>query len=154
MIMIVILSAFVCGLIFGMGLIVSQMINPSKVLGFLDILGSWDPSLALVMAAAVTVSSLGYLVVRRRGHPVLASQLEIPANRKLDRRLMAGAAVFGIGWGLAGLCPGPAITILPLGRWQALVFAGAMLAGMVLFRFIATQGPRQVSPDFPVEAEN
>jgi hypothetical protein len=102
-----ILSAFGTGLLFGLGLIVSQMVNPAKVLGFLDIFGHWDPSLAFVMGGAVAVSALGSVIAKRRGVPVLAARLEIPSRRDLDRRLIGGAAVFGIGWGLVGLCPGP-----------------------------------------------
>lgn len=133
----VIVSAFAVGLVFGVGLIVSQMINPAKVLAFLDIFGDWDPSLAVVMGAAVAVSALGYLIAKRRGTPVLAPRLEIPTQPGLEPRLLAGAAVFGIGWGLAGLCPGPALTILSLGLWQAFVFVAAMLSGMVAFRFVS-----------------
>jgi uncharacterized protein len=151
--MMLVFSAFVCGLIFGLGLIVSQMINPSKVLGFLDVWGDWDPSLALVMAAAVMVSSLGYMVAKRREQPLLGSSLLIPTKKKLDPRLVTGAALFGLGWGLVGLCPGPAIAILPLARWQAVVFVGAMLAGMLLIRFINGRRSRLVSSEFPAKAE-
>src|SRR5512145_2928214 len=104
-----ILSAFASGLLFGLGLIVSQMVNPAKVVGFLDVFGTWDPSLALVMGGAVAVSALGTVLARRRGVPVLASRQEIPTRRDLDPRLIGGAALFGIGWGLIGLCPGPAL---------------------------------------------
>jgi uncharacterized membrane protein YedE/YeeE len=129
-----ILSAFASGLIFGLGLIVSQMVNPAKVRAFLDIFGNWDPSLALVMAGAVAVSSRGYMVATRRGAPVLAPRLEIPTRRRLDAPLVAGAVVFGIGWGLVGLCPGPALVTLAFGLPQAVVFVTAMLAGMALFQ--------------------
>ena len=131
-----ILSSFVAGLFFGLGLVISQMVNPAKVLAFLDIFGSWDPSLALVMVAAVAVSAVGYAVARYRGRPFLAARLEIPTRRDLDPRLLTGAAIFGIGWGLVGLCPGPALTLLPLALPKALLFVVAMLAGMVLFRFV------------------
>src|ERR671913_1238280 len=105
-------SAFASGLLFGLGLIVSQMVNPAKVLGFLDIFGEWDPSLALVMGGAVAVSALGTLIARRRGVPVLAPRLEIPTRRDLDPRLIGGAALFGIGGGLFGLWPRPALAAL------------------------------------------
>ena len=131
-----ILSAFGAGLLFGLGLVVSQMVNPAKVLAFLDVFGEWDPSLALVMVSAVAVSALGYVVARRRGVPVFAARLEIPSRRDLEPRLLTGAAVFGVGWGLVGICPGPALTALPLGLWQVFVFVAAMLAGMVLFRVV------------------
>ena len=137
-----ILAAFAAGLTFGLGLIVSQMVNPAKVLAFLDIFGDWDPSLAVVMAAAVTASSLGYVVAKRRGRPVFGTRLEIPTRRDLEPRLMTGAAIFGVGWGLAGLCPGPALTALPLGLWQVFVFGAAMIAGMALFRLVPPDWPQ------------
>ena len=136
------LSAFVSGLLFGLGLIVSQMVDPAKVLGFLDVFGDWDPSLAFVMGGAVVVSALGYRVAKRRGMPVLAPRLEIPTRRDLDPRLIGGAALFGIGWGLVGLCPGPALTALTFGPWQVFVFVGAMIAGMALFRVGAPDRPQ------------
>src|SRR3954462_12261853 len=137
-----ILSAFAAGLLFGVGLVISQMSNPAKVLAFLDVLGNWDPSLALVMTAAVAVSALGYVAARRRGRPVFAPRFEIPTRRDLDPRLLGGAALFGIGWGLVGLCPGPALTLLPLGVWQAFVFVGAMLVGMAMIRFVPDDWPQ------------
>ncbi len=137
-----IVSAFVSGLLFGLGLIVSQMVNPAKVLGFLDIFGAWDPSLALVMGGAVAVSALGTLLAKRRGVPVLAPRLEIPTRRDLDPRLIRGAALFGIGWGLVGLCPGPALTALPFGPWQVFAFVAAMIAGMAVFRLVPADWPQ------------
>ncbi len=137
-----IFSSFIAGLVFGLGLIVSQMINPAKVLGFLDVFGAWDASLAVVMAAAVAASALGYFVAMRLGVPIFAPRLEIPARRDLEPRLLTGAAIFGIGWGLVGLCPGPALTVLPLGLWQVFVFVAALLAGMVIFRFIPENWPQ------------
>ncbi len=131
-----IVSAFAVGLLFGLGLLVSGMADPAKVLAFLDVTGRWDPSLAFVMAGAIVVSTTGYLVARRRGRPLLASRLEIPTRRDLDPRLIAGAAVFGIGWGLAGLCPGPALTLLTVAPAQAMTFVVAMVAGMLLFRLV------------------
>ena len=147
------LSAFAVGLLFGLGLVISQMINPAKVLAFLDIFGAWDPSLAVVMAAAVAASALGTLLARRRGGPVLAGRLEIPDRRDLEPRLVAGAAVFGVGWGLAGLCPGPAITTLPLGLWQAFLFVAAMLAGMALFRLLPENWPQSAAQRQPRQAD-
>jgi uncharacterized membrane protein YedE/YeeE len=128
------LSAFLSGLLFGLGLIISQMVDPAKVLGFLDIFGAWDPSLAFVMGGAVVVSALGYQIAKRRGVPVLAPRLEIPDRHDLDQHLIGGAALFGIGWGLVGLCPGTALVALTFGPWQVLVFVAAMIAGMALFR--------------------
>jgi uncharacterized protein len=112
------------------------MVNPAKVLGFLDIFGNWDPSLAFVMGGAVLVSAVGHRVARGRGRPVLAPRLEIPTRRDLDARLLGGAALFGVGWGLVGLCPGPALTALTFGPWQVLAFVGAMMAGMASLRLV------------------
>ena len=151
--MALIVSAFASGLVFGLGLIISQMVNPAKVLAFLDIFGDWDPSLAIVMAAAVAVSSLGYTIARRRGVPLLASRLEIPTRRDLEPRLLIGAAIFGVGWGLVGLCPGPALTALPLGLWQVFIFVAAMLAGMILFRFVPADWPQSTFRGGPQPAE-
>lgn len=137
-----ILSAFTSGLLFGLGLIVSEMVNPAKVLGFLDLFGNWDPSLAFVMASAVAVSALGTIIAKRRGVPVLAPRLEIPTRRDLDPRLISGAALFGIGWGLVGLCPGPALVGLTFGPWQVFVFVAAMIAGMALFRAAPADWPQ------------
>ncbi|SDM28534.1 hypothetical protein SAMN05216360_101437 [Methylobacterium phyllostachyos] len=129
-------SAFAVGLLFGLGLLVSGMADPAKVLAFLDVTGRWDPSLALVMAGAVAISAAGYRLARRRGRPLLAPRLDVPTRRDLDGRLFAGAAIFGLGWGLAGLCPGPALTILTLAPAEAVTFVAAMVAGMLLFRLV------------------
>ncbi|ACS38814.1 DUF6691 family protein [Methylorubrum extorquens] len=129
-------SAFAVGLLFGLGLLVSGMANPAKVLAFLDVTGRWDPSLAFVMAGAVAVSAAGTLIARRRGRPLLAPRLEIPTRRDLDPRLLAGAAVFGVGWGLIGLCPGPALTLLTVAPAPAATFVAAMVIGMLLFRLV------------------
>ena len=134
--------AFAVGLLFGLGLLVSGMADPAKVLAFLDVTGRWDPSLAFVMAGAVAVSATGYLVARRRGRPLLASRLEIPNRRDLDPRLIAGAAVFGIGWGLGGLCPGPALTLLTVAPAQAVTFVVAMVVGMRAFRLLPAAAPK------------
>ena len=135
-------SAFAVGLLFGLGLLVSGMANPAKVLAFLDVAGRWDPSLAFVMAGAVAISATGYLVARRRGRPLLASRLEIPTRRNLDPRLIAGAAVFGLGWGLAGLCPGPALTLLTVAPAQAVTFVVAMVVGMLAFHLLPAAAPK------------
>jgi uncharacterized membrane protein YedE/YeeE len=137
-----ILSAFASGLLFGIGLIVSQMVNPSKVLGFLDIFGSWDPSLALVMGAAVAVAALGAWAAARWHAPIFEKRLLVPQRHDLDPRLIAGASLFGIGWGLVGLCPGPALTILPVGPPDIIVFTAAMLVGMGLYAVFPATWPR------------
>lgn len=129
------LTALFCGVLFGAGLVISDMINPGRVLAFLDVAGHWDPSLALVMAAALVPSVLGYRYARRRGGAALGDPLQIPAGRPVDARLIAGAATFGIGWGLVGLCPGPAIAALTTLDPRFFLFLVAMLAGMALHRF-------------------
>lgn len=124
------LSALASGLVFGIGLWVSGMAYPAKVIGFLDVLGRWDPSLAFVMSAAVVVTAIGYRIVLARPKPVFAEQFELPVSRTVDARLLAGATMFGVGWSLGGLCPGPAITSLSLGGGGSAMFVGAMLVGM------------------------
>lgn len=134
-------AALLAGLIFGFGLALSGMLNPARVLGFLDFAGAWDPSLAFVLAGAVIVSAGGYLASRRLAHPVLAATFDIPTSRRIDWRLISGAALFGIGWGMAGFCPGPAIASLSLGYGKSALFVAAMLVGMALFRLVPTDVP-------------
>jgi hypothetical protein len=140
------LLALVTGLIFGAGLTVAQMVDPAKVLAFLDVGGiarnMWDPSLALVMAAALAVAAPAYYVAQRRGRAALGP-LAIPTRRDLDARLAAGAVIFGLGWGLVGFCPGPAITALGFGLAKALIFFAAMLAGMAVYELAAA--PRRAA---------
>ena len=124
------LPGLVTGLIFGAGLALSDMVNPARVLAFLDVAGAWDPALLFVMAAAIVPSAAAYLLRRRMDRPLLEDRFSIPEGRSLDRPLLLGAALFGIGWGLVGLCPGPAIAGLVLGAWQPWLFVAAMLAGM------------------------
>jgi len=124
------LTALASGLLFGLGLTVSQMINPAKVIAFLDILGDWDPSLAFVMATAIPVTALGYAVARRWRSPLCAPTFNPPTQTKIDRRLALGGVLFGIGWGLVGYCPGPALAALALGYPATALFVSAMLIGM------------------------
>lgn len=128
-----IVSAFFVGLLFGLGLIVSGMSNPAKVLGFLDLAGNWDPSLALVMAGALTVGLIAFRTAGGRVTSLLGEPMQIPAIGKIDKRLVSGSALFGVGWGLAGICPGPALTLLGAGIIKGIIFVAAMLAGMLLF---------------------
>jgi hypothetical protein len=128
-----ILAALASGLLFGLGLTLSQMINPSKVIGFLDIFGDWDPSLAFVMATAIPVTALGYAVARRCRSPFCAAAFSPPTRANVDRRLAAGAVLFGVGWGLVGYCPGPALAALGLGNPAIVLFVGAMVIGMGTF---------------------
>jgi uncharacterized membrane protein YedE/YeeE len=129
------LFAFAAGLLFGLGLIVSGMADPAKVLGFLDLAGAWDPSLALVMGGAVAVGLLAYPLAKRRGNTLLGGPLQLPAKRDIDRRLVGGSLLFGIGWGLAGICPGPALVLVGAGSLKGLAFGLAMLAGMGAFEW-------------------
>ena len=127
------LIAFVSGLVFGLGLIVSGMANPAKVLGFLDLAGPWDPSLAFVMGGAVLITTAGFAVLRRRGVSMTGEPLRWPTATRIDLRLALGSLAFGAGWGLAGFCPGPALVAAAAGVPQALIFVAAMLAGMAIY---------------------
>lgn len=129
-------SAFLTGLIFGIGLLVSGMANPDKVLSFLDIAGAWDPSLALVMGGAIAVGVIAFTLVRGRTHSLLGAPLKLPTKKDLDSRLIMGSLGFGIGWGLAGFCPGPALVAFGTGEAKAIVFVAAMLAGMGIFELL------------------
>jgi uncharacterized membrane protein YedE/YeeE len=126
---------FLVGLLFGIGLILSGMTDPGKVIGFLDLAGAWDPSLAFVMAGAIGVGFFAFALARRRTTAFLGGAIELPANRTIDRRLLTGSLVFGVGWGLAGFCPGPAIVAAGAGHTQAVLFCLAMLAGMAAHDF-------------------
>jgi uncharacterized protein len=128
-----ILVAFVVGLIFGLGIILGGMSNPAKVQAFLDLGGQWDPSLALVMAGAIAVGLIAFRMAGRRPSTLLGDPMQLPGNKPIDRRLLIGSGLFGIGWGLAGICPGPAITLLGTGASKGIIFILAMLAGMLLF---------------------
>lgn len=128
--------SFICGLIFGIGLIVSGMADPAKVLGFLDVAGTWNPSLIFVMAGAVLIGFLGFSYAGRRRTTLSGKELKLPSATRIDRRLVLGSVLFGAGWGLAGFCPGPAMVALGMGLPKALCFVLAMLAGMGLFELI------------------
>lgn len=129
----IVLSSLLAGLVFGLGLIVSGMANPAKVLGFLDLAGAWDPSLALVMGGAIAVGFFAFLVAQKRSRSLLGAEMNLPGAGPIDRRLVAGSMLFGMGWGLAGFCPGPGLVALGMGEPKAAVFVIAMLAGMALF---------------------
>ena len=129
------IAALFCGLIFGVGLLISGMVQPAKVLGFLDIFGAWDPSLAVVMTAALAFSIPGLMLAKRRARPILATQSLWPTKMDLDRSLVIGSALFGIGWGLVGLCPGPALENLVTLSPRVIVFVVTMAGGMVLHDF-------------------
>lgn len=130
------LSSFVAGLVFGLGLILSGMANPEKVLGFLDLAGDWDPSLALVMAGAIAVGLVAFRFAGKRTRSILGLEMKLPSNRQLDKRLVIGALIFGAGWGIAGFCPGPGLVAMGAGELKALVFVIAMVAGMLVFELV------------------
>lgn len=134
-----IVTAFGSGLLFGLGLLLAGMADPAKVQAFLDLGGAWDPSLMLVMGSAVGVSAIAYAWVKRRQLTVFGAQLQLPQGRTIDRRLIAGSLLFGIGWGLAGICPGPGLVLLAQGK--ALWFIGAMFSGMALFEVLPVRKP-------------
>ncbi|MDR5799204.1 MULTISPECIES: YeeE/YedE family protein [Caballeronia] len=129
-------TALLAGLLFGVGLMVSGMANPAKVLGFLDLAGRWDPSLAFVMAGAIAVGSLAFFAARRRDRSYLGLPMQLPVSTAITPRLVLGSATFGIGWGLAGFCPGPALVALGAGYPKAVGFVAAMVAGMAVFELI------------------
>ena len=131
-----IFTSLFAGLVFGLGLIVSGMANPAKVLGFLDLAGPWDPSLAFVMAGAIAVAAVAFASAKKRTVSVLGAGIKLSTSRDIDRRLVIGSVLFGIGWGVAGFCPGPGLVALGMGENKALVFVVAMLAGMGIFELL------------------
>lgn len=138
-----IFTALLAGLVFGLGLIVSGMGNPAKVLAFLDVAGPWDPSLAMVMAGAIAVGLVAFAVAGRRTATLLGQDMKLPTARQIDRRLVGGSLLFGVGWGVAGFCPGPALAALGMGELKAVVFVAAMLSGMVLFEGLERRSRRR-----------
>ena len=133
--------AGLAGLVFGIGIALSGMMNPAKVLNFFDLAGAWDPSLAFVMGGALIVTALGYRLVWRRTQPLFGSKFQIPGNTQIDGKLIGGSALFGIGWGIAGFCPGAALPALGTGRWEVVLFVVAVFAGFVLRRALGRITP-------------
>ncbi len=130
------IAALVAGLVFGLGLILSGMTDPSKVIGFLDLAGAWNPSLAFVMGGAVLVGLVAFRMARTRSKTILGGPLRLPEATHIDRRLLLGGLAFGVGWGLAGFCPGPALASVATGGSKALIFTAAMVAGMAIFEVL------------------
>lgn len=131
-----IITSLLAGLVFGIGLIISGMTNPAKVLGFLDLAGLWDPSLALVMGGAIAVGVVAFQIARKRSKSLLGDPMRLPSATQVDRRLLLGGLAFGVGWGLAGFCPGPALASLASGGAKPAIFTAAMLAGMVIYELV------------------
>jgi uncharacterized protein len=136
-----IFAALGCGAVFGLGLAISGMMNPAKVIGFLDVAGSWDPTLALVMGGALLVAIPAYRMILARRRPVLADGFSLPTRTRLDAPLILGSALFGVGWGLVGFCPGPAVAAVVTGLPAVLGFVAAMLAGMALHAWVSVKHP-------------
>jgi uncharacterized membrane protein YedE/YeeE len=126
--------AFASGLVFGLGLILAGMANPIKVLGFLDVAGIWDPSLAFVMAGAILIGLVTFLIAKKRTQSFLGLPMQMPTNQLIDKRLVFGSALFGIGWGLAGICPGPGIVLFGTGAVKGIAFVAALILGVLIFR--------------------
>lgn len=139
-------TSWLAGLVFGIGLIVSGMANPAKVLGFLDVAGPWDPSLALVMAGAIAVGALGFALARHRKKSYLGLDMKLPSTARIDRRLIGGSLLFGVGWGIAGFCPGPGLVALGMGEVKAVVFVLAILLGMALFSWLEGRRAMRLTP--------
>jgi uncharacterized membrane protein YedE/YeeE len=131
-----IIAIYLIGVIFGTGIVLSGMANPAKVINFFDVAGTWDPSLAFVMGGALIVTGIGYRLVFGRQRPIWEGRFNLPTARKLDARLIGGSAVFGIGWGIAGFCPGGALPAIGTGRSEVLIFVAAMLAGIFAARYL------------------
>ena len=136
--------ALLSGLVFGTGIAISGMMDPAKVLNFFDVAGTWDPSLAFVMGGALIVTFFGYRLVWRRKGPLFGGRFQLPASTAIDGRLVAGSALFGIGWGIAGFCPGAAIPALGTGRWEVVLFLLAVIAGFYLRRLLTTASARTI----------
>jgi len=139
------LGSYLVGVIFGLGIMISGMINPAKVLNFFDLAGSWDPSLAFVMGGALAVTIPGYRYILGRSAPVLSDVFHLPTRRDIDLRLVGGAAVFGVGWGIAGFCPGGSLPALGTGRLDVFIFAAAMIAGILIAKFIQSSKGRSTA---------
>lgn len=129
-----IIVALISGLLFGLGLLLAGMGNPAKILGFLDVTGNWDPSLLVTMAVAMVVSAIAFAIAKKRKMSVLNYPIQIPQNTKIDKPLIIGSVLFGLGWGIAGICPGPALLLTGMGVTEGIIFTLAMIAGMSIFQ--------------------
>lgn len=143
------LSTYLIGLLFGLGIVISGMANPAKVLNFFDLAGSWDPSLIFVMGGALITTFIGYRFVLKREAPLLAERFLIPTSNQIDARLIGGSALFGVGWGIAGFCPGGALPALGTGRIEVITFVAALIVGILGARFGMRAVQQQTSPEAP-----
>lgn len=134
------ISTYLIGLVFGVGISISGMANPAKVLNFFDVAGTWDPSLILVMGGALVTTFIGYRIVLGRKEPLFEVRFSLPNARNIDARLIGGSAVFGVGWGIAGFCPGGALPALGTGRWEVFAFTAALVVGILIAKFIQSIG--------------
>lgn len=141
------ISEFAIGLLFGWGLLISGMTDPGKVIGFLDLAGTWDPSLAFVMGGGILVGLIGFTVAKKRTRSILGAAMHLPTSRDIDRRLVLGSLTFGAGWGLAGFCPGPGIVAMGAGESKAALFVVAMIAGMLVFEVLDRWAKARATPD-------
>ncbi len=141
-----VIASYLIGLVFGIGISISGMANPAKVLNFFDLAGTWDPSLAFVMGGALITTVIGYRFVLKRPVPLLEEKFQLPTRRDLDSQLIVGSAVFGIGWGIAGFCPGGALPALGTGRWEVVLFVVAMLAGILTAKSLQKRRAQRVAP--------
>lgn len=132
-------SGLIAGLVFGLGISISGMGNPAKVVNFFDIAGTWDPSLAFVMGGALITTMIGYRIVFKRQHPIFDEKFHVPTSKDIDKKLIGGSAVFGIGWGIAGFCPGAALPMIGTFRPEVLIFAAALIAGIYIAKFMQRQ---------------
>ena len=136
---------YLTGLVFGIGISISGMANPAKVLNFFDVAGTWDPSLIFVMGGALVTTFIGYRLVFGRPAPLFAEGFSLPSARAIDARLVGGSALFGVGWGIAGFCPGGALPALGTGRWEVFLFTAALIAGIILAKALQSAGPRRAA---------
>jgi uncharacterized protein len=146
------LTAVLIGLLFGVGILISGMGNPAKILNFFDVAGAWDPSLAFVMAGAVGVTSIGYRLAFQRGAPLFADAFNLPSSQLIDARLIGGSALFGLGWGLSGFCPGGAVPMLASGNAGPTVFVTGLLVGLIVARHFVVRAARRATESAPRRA--
>lgn len=148
------IATYLIGVVFGVGISISGMANPAKVLNFFDLAGHWDPSLILVMGGALVTTFIGYKLVFGRSAPLFEPNFNLPGSRVIDAKLVGGSAIFGIGWGISGFCPGGALPALGTGRWEVFAFTIALVAGIFLARLLPNVGARQEEKDARIQSSS